>query len=271
MVGGRMGCCQGFTTASYRRRRAAGFDPETDSTMTSAPYSEALLAYSKSRNPEPPHHLGTRYRKVGGFLPEPGNTFVCHLQKGSATQAALIDARETYLAMPEAHQFVFTPISSLHMTLFQGVVEHRQVDNYWPADVPFDTPIDEMTDILKQRLAGFEAPEPFQVAVTEARPSGLVMEGATEVDRRALKAWRNGLADRVGYRQPDHEDYVFHITFAYAIERLDDAALPRWQAMLDDVVREIRQKAPVLELTPPAFCVFEDMNHFHEVLVLGDR
>lgn len=57
------------------------------------------------------------------------------------------------------------------------------------------------------------------------------------------------------------------MTFAYAIERLEDEALPRWQAMLDDVADHIRRKAPVLELTPPAFCVFEDMNHFHELLI----
>jgi len=37
--------------------------------------------------------------------------------------------------------------------------------------------------------------------------------------------------------------------------------------MLDEVADDIRRKAPVLELTPPAFCVFEDMNHFHELLI----
>ena len=57
------------------------------------------------------------------------------------------------------------------------------------------------------------------------------------------------------------------MTFAYPIERLEDEALPRWQAMLDEVTDHIRTRAPVLELNPPAFCVFEDMNHFHEVLI----
>ncbi|MBB4237044.1 DUF1868 domain-containing protein [Rhizobium esperanzae] len=235
--------------------------------MTVTTYSPELLVYSKTHNPHPPAHLGSRYRKVGGFLPEAGNTIVCHVEKGSQTQAMLIEARETYLAMPEAQQFLFTPISSLHMTLFEGIIETRRRENAWPGDLPLETPIDDMTALMAARLEGFSMADPFDVAVVEARPSGLLVDGATERDRRIMRAWRNAFADLLGYRQPNHEDYKFHMTFAYPIERLEDEALPRWQAMLTDVAEDIRRKAPVFELTPPAFCVFEDMNHFHELLI----
>ncbi|RUL98832.1 DUF1868 domain-containing protein [Rhizobium anhuiense] len=235
--------------------------------MTITTFSPELLSYSKTHNPNPPAHLGSRYRKIGGFLPEAGNTIVCHIEKGSQTQMALIEARETYLAMPEAPQFLFTPISSLHMTLFEGVIETRRRQDCWPGDLPLDTPIEDMTELMVARLEGFSMADPFRVAIVEARPSGLLVDGATETDRKVMRAWRNALADLLGYRQPNHEDYKFHMTFAYAVERLEDEALPRWQAMLDDVAEDIRRKAPVFELTPPAFCVFEDMNHFHELLI----
>ncbi|MGR9151828.1 DUF1868 domain-containing protein [Rhizobium leguminosarum] len=235
--------------------------------MTTTTFSPELLLYSKRHNPTPPAHLGSRYRKVGGFLPEAGNTIVCHLEKGSQTQTALIEAREKYLAMPEAPQFLFTPISSIHMTLFEGVIETRRRQDSWPGDLPLDTPIEDMTALMAARLEGFSMFDPFKVAIVDARPSGLLVDGATENDRRVMRAWRNALADLLGYRQPSHEEYKFHMTFAYAIERLEDEALPRWQAMLDEVADDIHRKAPVLELTPPAFCVFEDMNHFHELLI----
>ncbi|EJJ24498.1 DUF1868 domain-containing protein [Rhizobium sp. CF142] len=235
--------------------------------MTSTTLSPELLQYSKTHNPVPPAHLGTRYRKVGGFLPEPGNTIVCHPVKGAETQEVLIEAREKYLAMPEAPQFLFTPITSIHMTLFEGVIEGRRKQNYWPDDIPLETPIDDMTELMGARLEGFSMSEPFKVAIVNARPSGLLVEGATEGDRKVMRAWRDALADLLGYRQPNHDDYKFHMTFTYAIERLEDEALPRWQAMLDEVTEDIRSKAPVLELNPPAFCVFEDMNHFHELLI----
>ncbi|TAX74134.1 DUF1868 domain-containing protein [Rhizobium leguminosarum] len=235
--------------------------------MTITTFSPELLFYSKRHNPTPPAHLGSRYRKVGGFLPEAGNTIVCHIEKGSQTQAVLIEAREKYLAMPEAPQFLFTPISSIHMTLFEGVIETRRRQDCWPGDLPLDTPIDDMIALMAARLEGFSMADPFKVAIVEARPSGLLVDGATERDRKVMRAWRNALAELLGYRQPNHEDYKFHMTFAYAIERLEDEALPRWQAMLDNVADNVRRKAPVFELTPPAFCVFEDMNHFHELLI----
>ena len=229
--------------------------------------SPELLAYSRGRNATPPPHLGTRYLRAGGFLPEPGNTIVCHVTKGSPTQDVLVEAREKFLAMPEAQQFVFTPITSLHMTLFQGIIEYRRKPGFWPEGIALDAPIDEMTDIMAGRLEQLSVFEPFQVEVTRARPSGLLVEGASERDRKTMRAWRDALAGVLGYRHPDHDDYPFHITFAYAIDWLADDALPRWQAILDEVAGDIRRKMPILELDPPAFCSFEDMNHFCELLV----
>jgi hypothetical protein len=239
--------------------------------MDARPFSPELLTYSESHNPKPPRHLGTRYRARGGFLREPGNTIVCHLQKGSKTEQAIVDAREKYLAMPEAERLLFTPISSLHMTLFQGIIEGRRTPGFWPADMPLDAPVDDMNEIMAARLTGFQAAEPFKIKVTGAHPSGLVVDGCSENDRKALTAWRDALATLLGYRHPDHDGYVFHITFAYPIERLSDVALPAWQAMLTEVTEDIARQAPVLELTPPAFCVFEDMNHFHEILIFDDE
>ena len=239
--------------------------------MDLSQFSPDLLAYSKTHNPTPPPHLGTRYRARGGFLPETGNTIVCHVGKNSPTQAALIEARERYLAMPEADQFVFTPISSLHMTLFQGVLDNRRKPVFWPQDIPLDTPVEDMHEILAARLEGLPAGEPFEVSVIGARPSGLLVDGRTDKDRRVMRAWRDRLAHLLGYRHPDHDSYPFHITFAYVIERLSDGVLPRWQAMLNEVAADLQRRQPVLELMPPAFCVFDDMNHFHEMLVFDIR
>lgn len=236
--------------------------------MDAAMISPKLFPFSKVRNPGVPAHFGSRYDASGRFLPEPGNTVVCHLIEGSETQRALVDARGRFLAMPEAACLAFTPISSLHMTLFQGVIETRRKPGYWPPELPLDTPIDDTTAVLEQRLVGFQGGPPFRMRVAEVLPTGLVVVGASETDRLALKTWRDRLADLFGYRHPDHDDYEFHITFAYVIERFDEEALIRWQRMLAEVVDDIRRRAELLELCPPAFCSFKDMNHFEELLVI---
>lgn len=240
----------------------------------SADVSAALLPtylhpFSRSLRQEPLPHFGIRCGNDGVFLPEPGNTVVCHLAAGSDSERAIVPARNRYFDTPEAKLLAFTPVSSLHMTLFQGIIEYRRRLPFWPSDVALDTPIGEMTAIFMDRLRGFVGGAPFRMVVTRATPTGLALEGASAADRAALKDWRERLAEVFGYRHPDHDSYSFHITFAYLIERFDDAALARWHPFLDSVVEDIRNNAGTIELRPPAFCSFEDMNHFEELRVLA--
>ncbi|MDX8522939.1 DUF1868 domain-containing protein [Mesorhizobium sp. MSK_1335] len=228
----------------------------------------SLAGYFEGTNPTPPTHLGTRYDASGNFLLEPGNTVVCHLVEGTPSYDAVIGVRQRMLAMPDADRLAFTPISSLHMTLFQGIIEYRRRLPYWPSDVPLDTGIDDMTRLYVERLQGFEEHGPFKVKTVEVLPTGLTVAGATEEDRRILKAWRDALSAPFGYRHPDHDTYVFHITFAYQVRRLADARAAAWRELFDDCLSFLEREAPVIELRPPAFCSFKDMKHFEELLVL---
>jgi len=239
------------------------------STAEASSLPSHLRFFSKTLFPGAIPHLGQRYDTSGTFLIERGNTVVCHLVEGSESAAAILGARTRYLDMPGSDKLAFTAPSSLHMTLFQGIIETRRALPYWPADVPVETPVDDMTAIFMDRLARFEPGPAFSVEVTQATPAGLTLEGVTERDRTILKHWRNRLADLLGYRHPDHETYVFHITFAYLIERFDDGTLATWVPFLDEVANEIRLRAPVIELRAPAFCAFDDMNHFEELLAFA--
>jgi hypothetical protein len=229
----------------------------------------SLAGFFMGSNPIPPRHLGTRYDTSGNFLVEPGNTVVCHLISGSASEAAVINVRERMLAMPDADRLTFTPVSSLHMTLFQGIIEYRRRLPYWPEDVPLDTSIDDMTRLYLERLNGFEGCGSFRVKVVDAVPTGLTVAGASDEDERVLRAWRDALAVPFGYRHPDHDSYAFHITLAYQIRPLDDERASRWQDLFDDCLSLLARQAQVIELRAPAFCSFRDMKHFEELLVLG--
>ena len=228
-----------------------------------------LAKFLASRNPSPPPRLGTRYDAEGRFLPEPGNTIVCHLARRSASEAAILAVRERMMAMPGADCLAFTPAPSLHMTLFQGIIESRRALPYWPADIPLKTGIDDMTRRFMSRLDGFDGCGPFEVKVTDVTPTGLTVEGVTEDDRQAMRDWRDKLARTFGYHHPDHGTYVFHITFAYVIRGLPDAHAGAWQSFLDESLTFLQRETPVIELREPAFCRFRDMTHFEELLILA--
>ncbi|WFP64843.1 DUF1868 domain-containing protein [Mesorhizobium sp. WSM4904] len=228
----------------------------------------SLASFFEGTNPTPPVHLGTRYDRSGNFLLEPGNTVVSHLVPGSRSEAAVIEVRERIRAMPDADRLAFTPISSLHMTLFQGIIEYRRRLPFWPADVPLDASIDDMTRLYLERLQHFEGKGAFRIKAIGVTPNGLTVAGASAEDDRILRLWRDALSVPFGYRHPDHDTYVFHITFAYQIRRLADERVSAWQDLFDECLAFLDREAPVIELRPPAFCSFKDMEHFEELLVL---
>jgi hypothetical protein len=229
----------------------------------------ALAKVLASRIDLPPPRLGIRYDAEGNFLTEPGNTIVCHLARRSAAEAAVLQVRERLLTLPGADGLAFTPTASLHMTLFQGVSDTRRNHPFWPADIPLHLSIDLMTRRMMTRLDGFDGCGPFSIKATEVTPTGLAVEGVTEQDRRVMQAWRDKLALTFGYRHPDHDSYAFHITFAYVIRGLPDAAAAQWQRVLDESLAVLQREAPVIELKEPAFCRFRDMKHFEELLILA--
>jgi hypothetical protein len=243
-----------------------GFLPGGFMLDTLRPSLAKLLA---SRNNAPPPRLGIRYDAEGHFLPEAGNSIVCHLARRSPSEAALLAVRERMLALPGAESLAFTPAASLHMTLFQGIVETRRQLPYWPADIPLKTGIDDMTRRFMSRLDGFDGCGPFKIRPVEATPTGVTVDGATEADRQVMQAWRDKFARIFGYRHPDHDAYTYHITFAYVIRGLPDAAAPQWQRFLDESLALLEREAPVIELREPAFCRFRDMKHFEELLILA--
>lgn len=236
--------------------------------MTLSSLPKDLHFFSSTLTQTPLRHMGIRHTPDGVFLKEPGNTIVCHLVKDSLSAKAVLDARTRMQSLPEAEKLAYTAESSLHMTLFQGIIEGRRALPYWPEDLALETPIDTMTKAYVARLDGFEAPGRFKVEVIGATPNGLTVAGVTEKDRQVMTVWRDKLADIFGYRHPDHETYMFHITFAYLLERFSDAAMLTWEKALKEIVDDLREAAPIIELAPPAFCSFEDMNHFEELVVL---
>lgn len=211
---------------------------------------------------EPPHHLNRRFDAQGTFLQQPGNTVVSHVADGSATQQALVRVREALKALPYGDHFAYTPVSSLHMTVFQGTIEGRRKSAYWPQELASEAPIDETTTFFLDRLKAFPKASEFRMRPVEVTPLGVVVTGATLADERSIRALRDQLTVPFGYSHPDHDSYTFHVTLAYLKAWLPADAEAIYLPALAELTRSFVADVEVLELDLPAFCTFNDMTEF---------
>ncbi|MEO3385089.1 DUF1868 domain-containing protein [Mesorhizobium sp. CAU 1741] len=237
--------------------------------MAYATNDDFALHFTSTRKEKPPRYLGTRYDREGNFLYEPGNTFVSHVTDGSATQAAIVAVRERLMAMPHADHFTFTPVASLHKTLFQGVTDNRRSRPFWPSGLSCEARLETATSWMDARIASFSVAAPFRIKADMVTPLGIVVSGLTEDDERVMRDARDALADLLGYRHPDHEDYTFHITLAYQLEWLPPQCQDTYLAALDDIKAELETFPQGLELDLPAFCAFDDMKEFKPLRFIG--
>ena len=229
---------------------------------------EQVSRFAERNQSAPPARLGQRFTR-SEFLPEAGNTVVCHLDVEDPRHTRILDARSKMMALPGAQQFLMTPETSLHMTVFEGVIETRRTADGWPKDIDRSAPVDAVTASFLKRLADFSAPEAFKLRVAGLYPMGIVLEGATDRDKAALLKWRDAFADRFDFRHEGHETYRHHMTLGYATGWLSDDQVGAWQAGLDAILEELADGVFTVPLKAPAFCTFADMTHFEERLVLS--
>ena len=232
------------------------------------PSETEIARFAAGQNAKPPSRLGQRYSATR-FLPEGGNTVVCHLDQSVPSHRAILEARERMQALPGAENFLYTPAASLHMTVFEGVIETRRTADAWPADIDRDAPVATVTEALMKRLEPFSAPPAFAVRVKDVLPTGLLLTGATTEDDRIMRDWREALTTPFGYRHSDHDAYRFHMTFAYPTGWIPDDLVPVWIEELNAIRKDLSQAAPVIPLKAPAFCRFADMEAFEELRVLA--
>ena len=118
----------------------------------------AVDAIAARNNPEPPSKLGVRY-DANRFLPEAGNTVVCHLDRSDPAHKAVLAARSAIQSLPGANHLLFTAEDSLHMTVFDGIIDTGRTADAWPAGMDLtaaEGEIDSLQDVVPgKRLRQF--------------------------------------------------------------------------------------------------------------------
>lgn len=214
-----------------------------------------------------PAAVGLKFTEGGAPLACPGYTTICHVNPRSDAFRALVAAQNALKTGPMASAFTFMPADSLHMTIFEGVIDYSRTADRWPAHLSFDATIAEATEDAATRLQYHPYKQKFQVRPVEVFGGFTVgMVGATEQDENSLRLTRNALRDALNLHRPDHDAYQFHITLAYLLRWLSPDEAQEVIAVSQAATKALLNQMPELSLGPVELCTFETMHQFTPIM-----
>ncbi|MBS1167640.1 MAG: hypothetical protein H6R00_3665 [Proteobacteria bacterium] len=207
-----------------------------------------------------PLDIGRKFHADGKVRTYPGSTIVCHVAAEGALVARLDRLYERLRTASAAHAYTLLPPSSWHMTLFVGICDQDRRPDRWPGGIALDAP---PTIGERLRQEPFGGPQRFRMRVARFAPLTdaliLRLEPANEDENAAIRRLRDKIADRIGMRLADHDDYTFHITIGYFVGQPTDAAFVALADILAEELAEMRSNLPPFEVGPGEYCVFNDM------------
>lgn len=221
-----------------------------------------------------PLDIGRKFHADGKVRTYPGSTIVCHIAAERALVERLNRLYDRLRVASAAHAYTLLPPSSWHMTLFVGICDQDRRSDRWPAGIDLGAPLDEATTIIGDRLQRqpLGGQQRFRMRAARFAPLTdaiiLRLEPADAEDNAAIRGLRDRIADRIGMRLADHDDYIFHITIGYFVAELADAPFLALAEILSEELTDMQATLPPFEVGPGEYCLFNDMFCFQRQFFL---
>ncbi|WP_138469219.1 DUF1868 domain-containing protein [Poseidonocella sp. HB161398] len=211
---------------------------------------------------------GGKFAPDGTRLDWPGNTMICHVDRGSDAHAALVAIKDGLAAGPHGGHFSFLPDASLHMTVFQGISGPFANRFDWPEGVDRNATRDEVTAILRARLSGIALPASRRIRALNVHAGHSMTVDGTGPDEEGLRATRAALREATGIAPAGFGTYTFHITLAYPLRWLSEDEARAVIALGDALFAAHGPRLQDIVLGRVELCNFEHMHHFETLCLL---
>ncbi|OMO22133.1 DUF1868 domain-containing protein [Vibrio lentus] len=218
--------------------------------------------------------VGVKFHEDGSVRTFPGNTFICHLDQSLPLIDELRWAQDQLKSMNCGDKFSFLPISSMHMTVFEGVCDQIREAHKWTSKLDLAADLSETTDLFATEASQVGAQGGFEMMYDYVYncPIGgtaIRIKPANEHSTQALKQCREALKAATGINMTDFDDYHFHITLSYRVIELEEQDKIELQQTAKRIGERLAQSFGSLTHGPVEFCTFQDMFKFTPVISLS--
>ena len=210
-------------------------------------------------------HVGQKFYENGEARPFAGNSIICPVPGSSHTMKKLIQLRNSILKESWHTHFALLPPASYHMTIFDLLCDQVRVPEHWSDALRLDESLQVVDTFVIDSWLTLSPPPYIAVRFRSLEIGEFItirLEPEDQNVHRQMRLYRDLLSEAFHIRHPNHEDYYFHISMAYAITSLSEEeqanandSITAWESVL-------KQELSSVDLLPPRLTFFADMTHF---------
>ncbi|KAJ6509050.1 RNA ligase/cyclic nucleotide phosphodiesterase [Mycena sanguinolenta] len=227
-------------------------------------------------DPKYPPGVPSKFDADGNVQYYPGNTIIAHLSPSTEPELhkSMVALHDKLKSSHLSHLYTLLPVGSLHMTLFEGVLDRVRVPGRWPDDLPLNASLEECTSLFAKKLSSFDlqCDPPYHLSVTGFDPLengiGVHLEPASTEENARIRGLRDRLWQLLHIRSERHDTYPLHFSMAYLLRILTDEQDKELRALLMDHFEGMPKQ---FTLGSPEFCTFENMFAFTPLLYLKNQ
>ena len=210
--------------------------------------------------------IGLKFDQGGKPLYYPGNTVIADVEKDNPAYDVIHQVHVMLDCEKLAKFFIFLPEDSYHMTVIRGMNDKVREDGFWPPLLDRKDSMKLVDQYFEDRVKQVPVPEEIHMCFDhlsiDDHDVRVCLKPSDEKEDQKLRAYRDAVADALGFRLPGHEEYTYHITVAYMqyIPEQEEKKLVKEKVRLAD---QFLKEQPEFYLSAPKASFYNDMLNFY--------
>lgn len=211
--------------------------------------------------------IGKKVSREGKIIKYRGNTIACMLSENNNVLILAEKVQKEYIKAKFACDFVFLPISSMHMTVFELLCDMVRVKYFWSDNLGLDMEMSLIDSYMKGVFMKVRKPNAIKMKIVKVDVNDVLvikLSPLNNVVNNELKQYRDNMSKVTGIKFPNHSTYEYHITLAYRYREIDDIVRRELYSFNDFVFEKYGLFDKEIELGAPKLLFFDDMSGFYE-------
>ncbi len=205
----------------------------------------------------------TKFDERGRALPHYGNTIISFMNTREWPIYTVIkEVQEEVRRANFSQKLAFLPLDSLHMTILPLLKERDRGTALWPSYIDSKVPFREADCAVYKRASEVPTFDSVSMKIRGVNITGVHLEPADEESTELLKVYRDKIAEVTEIKQEDHEEYNFHVTFAYVTADFSEEEMEEAEAITERLSKEVLKRLSKIIVPKPYFTVFNDMTKY---------